>query len=994
MDSLVKFCQQEVFQVLHPAKVKDQLGERLTLIDGGAGTLKTSCEGVELVRKYLGRALRVLCDAPTVVARQNLARALHAQFSGKVRVVGQSRLSSLEQTLTLNALIGRRMSDVLSTMFSLCNDFNKVVAEFIRVLLFCPTTRDTSLVDSSDVRCSICDQHDDFIRARENLEAIEFKTRQEIVAETPIVIGTSGVFMKPNLKSSFNLGAPFGALVTDECSMPEAGEEICKMMNLVQQGIVLADALKVFIGDVTQEGPSGNTQVSCWTSAEYIRYTSLASSILSLIFSSLKSLPPQDWLAKVVFVNAIRPSHRIGFYAADLINAIADQEILTDRPWVEGSDKQSQAKVRRLAPKVEVERDGQKTSPRPPLRGSAERTSVPIVFDDAQFYKQTAALLEADWLLGHSRYCMVGTFIAALMMLRCGALAPDMQGSESEVNVVLASGSYRAQCIIVCHCAHLLLQSLSEERKQVIMKRSNLKTGTTTSQQSSTTRDTVVLWPVLLNKHSKFSIKPQKLVNVLSRHTGVLCLIRPYQSGTVSPEVQRFYDLLSNHAFRLPAQGLNMNELVCDVLGTNSQSVAKAWVANAFTSWEGTHADLRTRLASHTLPTAVKLVEEAEDHNFQSIDLPAACSASAEVGLPDDSTGASAVPEVSRDIWNFLEHAIETLIPGFEDSLKTVVVSCNKGCKDFKALQQHARTQFETEVDKEFPVGKRVVGIVLDVTVNYYNWKTTPYLYACLVGQAIGSEWQQCESFRMTMELLLFKCASIVTADADLATRCCQAFQADTCSCILVWKLHKLDLDTDGSVVKKLEGAGGRVDFHIVASCRFGVEVVHHDVGYIYHTTNWRQNTYHASAPPPDCTRALVVCSNTLLEQAFRHAVAKAWLSLCDKFCVAERHCLHPDDFFDDVAEANAAPGAQASFWVFPPVSEAGATKESHTILQNIMRQCYLFHPDTSSKAEKRKTVNRLVLNWHPDKAAGMAVDSNVRNEVTAWLLRWREIVS
>jgi hypothetical protein len=104
MDSLVKFCQQEVFQVLHPAKVKDQLGERLTLIDGGAGTLKTSCEGVELVRKYLDRDLRVLCDAPTVVARHNLVRALHSKFSGQVRVVGQPRLSSLEQTLTLNAL--------------------------------------------------------------------------------------------------------------------------------------------------------------------------------------------------------------------------------------------------------------------------------------------------------------------------------------------------------------------------------------------------------------------------------------------------------------------------------------------------------------------------------------------------------------------------------------------------------------------------------------------------------------------------------------------------------------------------------------------------------------------------------------------------------------------------------------------------------------------------------------------------------------------------
>ena len=90
----------------------------------------------------------------------------------------------------------------------------------------------------------------------------------------------------------------------------------------------------------------------------------------------------------------------------------------------------------------------------------------------------------------------------------------------------------------------------------------------------------------------------------------------------------------------------------------------------------------------------------------------------------------------------------------------------------------------------------------------------------------------------MTMELLLFKCASIVIGDANLQNKCCEVFKADSCSCILVWKLHKLDLDTDGSVVKKLEGAGGRIDYHIVAVCRFGFEVVHHDVGYIYHTTN------------------------------------------------------------------------------------------------------------------------------------------------------------
>jgi hypothetical protein len=75
-------------------------------------------------------------------------------------------------------------------------------------------------------------------------------------------------------------------------------------------------------------------------------------------------------------------------------------------------------------------------------------------------------------------------------------------------------------------------------------------------------------------------------------------------------------------------------------------------------------------------------------------------------------------------------------------------------------------------------------------------------------------------------------------------------------------------------------------------------------------------------------------------------------------------------------------------------VLEAGATTESHTILQNIMKQCQLVYPLTSSKAEKRKMVKRLVFNWHPDKATVMGVDSKVCNEVTRWLLRLLDIVS
>ena len=161
--------------------------------------------------------------------------------------------------------------------------------------------------------------------------------------------------------------------------------------------------------------------------------------------------------------------------------------------------------------------------------------------------------------MGHIRYCMVSVFIGSMVMLRSGALAPDMQESENAVDVVLASGSYRAECIMVCHCARMLLQRLPEDRRKLIMARSVLQTGTTTSQQSSTTRHTFVLWPASLQKLTTYGCRPQKIVNVLSRHIGVLSLVRPWDhSGTVPLEVRRFYDLLKAHAFRHPAEPTNL----------------------------------------------------------------------------------------------------------------------------------------------------------------------------------------------------------------------------------------------------------------------------------------------------------------------------------------------------------------------------------------------------------------------------------------------------
>ena len=117
------------------------------------------------------------------------------------------------------------------------------------------------------------------------MEYHERDAREDVVKQRNIVCSTSGVLMKAHLQNTYSLGAPFGALVSDESSMFEGGEEISKMMNLVSQGIVQSDAWKTFIGDVMQEGPSGSAQRACWASAAFLLYTPLCRCIFSLIFS-------------------------------------------------------------------------------------------------------------------------------------------------------------------------------------------------------------------------------------------------------------------------------------------------------------------------------------------------------------------------------------------------------------------------------------------------------------------------------------------------------------------------------------------------------------------------------------------------------------------------------------------------------------------------------------------------------------------------------------
>ena len=240
------------------------------------------------------------------------------------------------------------------------------------------------------------------------------------------------------------------------------------------------------------------------------------------------------------------------------------------------------------------------------------------------------------------------------------------------------------------------------------MERSVLQTGTTTSQQSSTTRDTVVLWPALLQMHTTFGCKAPKMVNVFSRHTGVLCLIKPWdRPGPVSPEVRKFYDLLNTHAFKVPEHTTDLSSLVSDILGPDTKEKATTWARAAFEAWVELHAELRIRLEIHK-PPGVMTLDDDEEGNCQNVGVTAVCAASAKVGVHGESTVASTVSEAPREIWNYMAHAMETLVPGLQAKVHTVTVCCQQGLKDLQTLQPSDRMIFEAAIYTEFPVGKKL----------------------------------------------------------------------------------------------------------------------------------------------------------------------------------------------------------------------------------------------------------------------------------------------
>ena len=86
-----------------------------------------------------------------------------------------------------------------------------------------------------------------------------------------------------------------------------------------------------------------------------------------------------------------------------------------------------------------------------------------------------------------------------------------------------------------------------------------------------------------------------------------------------------------------------------------------------------------------------------------------------------------------------------------------------------------------------------------------------------------------------------------------------------------------------------MKGAGGTVDYHIVAIVTGDNGNAQYDLRYVYHTTHWGQNTYPSDGKLSPCTRVLVVPGYIKHSMEPVHsAVRRSWLEL------SKRKCGHP----------------------------------------------------------------------------------------------------
>ena len=101
----------------------------------------------------------------------------------------------------------------------------------------------------------------------------------------------------------------------------------------------------------------------------------------------------------------------------DILNTENHSDGLIKPPWVRHEDGQPLTKHRRTT-KVELQRRAEMTPLRPALQGNPIPKGSAKMFYDSRVYKDYRHLMEQDWALYISKFCVMTTCIDALMTLR------------------------------------------------------------------------------------------------------------------------------------------------------------------------------------------------------------------------------------------------------------------------------------------------------------------------------------------------------------------------------------------------------------------------------------------------------------------------------------------------------------------------------------------------------------------------------------------------
>ena len=210
-----------------------------------------------------------------------------------------------------------------------------------------------------------------------------------------------------------------------------------------------------------------------------------------------------------------------------------------------------------------------------------------------------------------------------------------------------------------------------------------------------------------------------------------------------------------------------------------------------------------------------------------------------------------------------------------------------------------------------------------------------------------------------------------------------------------------------------MEGAGGRVDCHIVAIVKGDNGNTQYDLGYVYHTTHWGQNTYPSDGQLSPCTRALVVPGHKDLKEHVLSAVGRSWLELSKHkgghptytYIYIYIYISRPEKHRAVVSAAHSVAEATASTnscgspvdeastgthprkWQFPKMPNH-ASQDTIDAIKSIIDQCKLLCPPDSGKFIQFKMVRRLQYSWYPDYAEDFQRDRALCQVIYAWLTK------